>query len=45
MTALPVLTLLIAVPFIAGVLCLFVSASGARWLALVGTLIGLALSV
>jgi NADH-quinone oxidoreductase subunit M len=45
MTGLPLLTLLIAVPFVAGVLCLFVSASGARWLALIATLIDLALSI
>ena len=40
----PLLSLLIAIPFVAGVLCLFVSASGARWIALIGTLVDLALS-
>ena len=39
------LSLLIVVPLIAGVLCLFVKAEGARWLALIGTLVDLALSI
>jgi NADH-quinone oxidoreductase subunit M len=41
----PLLSLLIVVPLIAGVLCLMVKAEGARWIALVGTLIDLALSI
>ncbi|HET7816068.1 MAG TPA: NADH-quinone oxidoreductase subunit M [Sphingomicrobium sp.] len=43
MTDLPVLTLLIAIPMVAAVLCLFVNAGGARWLALAATLADLAL--
>src|SRR5215210_7289703 len=38
MTDLPLLTLLIALPLVAGVLCLFVSANAARWIALFATL-------
>ena len=45
MSGLPVLTLLIAVPLIAGLLCLFVRAEAARWIALIGTLIDLALGI
>jgi len=37
-TDLPMLTLLIALPLLAGVLCLFVSAKAARWVALIATL-------
>ena len=44
MSALPLLTVLIAVPLIAGALCLFVRAEGARWIALIATLIDLAVS-
>ncbi len=43
MTELPWLTLLIAIPLIAGVICLFVNAHGARWTALIATLIDLAI--
>ena len=42
-TELPWLTLLIAIPLIAGVICLFVNANGARWTALIATLIDLAI--
>ena len=42
-TELPLLTLLIAIPLIAGVICLFVNANGARWTALIATLIDLAI--
>ncbi len=45
MTGLPLLTILIAVPLIAGVIALFLSAAGARWLALVATLVDLVLGV
>jgi NADH-quinone oxidoreductase subunit M len=45
MSGVPVLTLLIAVPLIAGLLCLFVRAEAARWIALIGTLIDLALGI
>jgi NADH-quinone oxidoreductase subunit M len=42
-TELPWLTLMIAIPLIAGVICLFVNANGARWTALIATLIDLAI--
>ena len=45
MTDLPLLTILIALPLLAGLACLFVKAEGARWLALIGTLIDLAISI
>ena len=45
MTDLPILSILIAVPLLAGVLALFLSASGARWIALIATLIDLALGI
>ncbi len=45
MTSVPMLTLMIFIPLIAGVISLFVSASGARWLALVATLVDLALGI
>ena len=45
MSTIPILTILIAVPLIAGALCLLVRAEGARWIALVATLIDLALSI
>ncbi len=41
----PLLSILIAVPLIAGVACLFVSANAARWIALAATLIDLALGI
>jgi NADH-quinone oxidoreductase subunit M len=44
-TGLPWLTLLIVVPLIAGGLCLLVKADGARWIALIGTLIDFAISI
>jgi NADH-quinone oxidoreductase subunit M len=44
-SGLPLLSLLIVIPLIAGVLCLMVKAEGARWIALVGTFIDLALSI
>ena len=44
-TALPLLSLLIIIPLAAGVLCLFVKAEGARWVALIGTLLDFALSL
>jgi NADH-quinone oxidoreductase subunit M len=43
-TSLPWLSILIAVPLIAAVLCLFVRAEGARWIALIATLIDLVIS-
>ena len=42
---LPLLSLLIAVPLLAGVICLFVGAKAARWVALVGTLACLEIAV
>ena len=42
-TDLPLLTILIAIPLIAGMLCLFVGANAARWIALIATLADLAL--
>ncbi|MFL6782659.1 MAG: NADH-quinone oxidoreductase subunit M, partial [Sphingomicrobium sp.] len=45
MSGLPLLSILIAVPLVAGALCLFLSASGARWAALIATLIDFVLSL
>ena len=45
MTGLPLLTILIFIPLVAGLLCLFVRPNGARWIALVATLLDLALGV
>jgi NADH-quinone oxidoreductase subunit M len=42
--SLPLLTILVAIPLIAGGLCLFVKPQAARWIALVATLLDLALS-
>ena len=42
---LPILSILIAVPLLAGVLALFLKANGARWIALIATLIDLALGI
>ncbi|PSJ39789.1 NADH-quinone oxidoreductase subunit M [Allosphingosinicella deserti] len=40
-----ILSLMLAVPLVAALACLFVSASGARWIALAGTLIDFALGI
>ncbi|MFA5962989.1 MAG: NADH-quinone oxidoreductase subunit M [Sphingomonas sp.] len=45
MTGFPILSVMLAVPAIAAVACLFLSASGARWLALAATLVDLALGI
>ncbi len=45
MSSLPLLTLLIAIPLIAGTIALFLNASGARWIALIATLLEFALSI
>ena len=45
MNGLPLLSLLIAIPLVAGVLCLLVKAQGARWTALAATLIELAVGI
>ncbi len=42
---LPILTVLIALPLLAGGLCLFVGANAARWIALVATLVDLVLGI
>jgi NADH-quinone oxidoreductase subunit M len=42
-TGLPLLSILILLPLVVAVICLFLNANGARWLALVATLIDLAL--
>jgi NADH-quinone oxidoreductase subunit M len=44
-TGFPILSVMLAVPAIAAVACLFLSASGARWLALAATLVDLALGI
>jgi NADH-quinone oxidoreductase subunit M len=43
-TGLPLLTILVGVPLVGGLLCLLVKANAARWIALVATLLDLALS-
>jgi NADH-quinone oxidoreductase subunit M len=45
MSQLPILSFLVLFPLVAGVIALFLSANGARWLALLTTLISLALGV
>jgi NADH-quinone oxidoreductase subunit M len=45
MTGLPILSFLVLFPLAAGIVALFLSANGARWLALLATLISLALGV
>ncbi len=45
MSGFPVLSILIALPLVAGLLCLFVSANAARWIALLSTLAGLAIGI
>ena len=45
MSGFPVLSILIALPLLAGLACLFVKANGARWIALIATLIDLAIGV
>jgi NADH-quinone oxidoreductase subunit M len=42
-TDLPLLSILIALPLVAGLICLFVNANAARWVALIATLLDLAL--
>jgi NADH-quinone oxidoreductase subunit M len=44
MSGLPILTILIVVPLVAGGLALFLKDQGARWVALIATLVDLALS-
>ena len=45
MSGFPVLTAMIAIPLVAGLICLFVSASAARWTALIATFLDLALGI
>jgi len=45
MTGLPLLSILIGLPLVAALLCLFVKASPARWIALIATLADLALGI
>ena len=45
MTTLPLLTILITIPLLAGAIVLFLKPEGARWVALVATLLDLALSI
>jgi NADH-quinone oxidoreductase subunit M len=44
-SGLPILSLLILIPLVAGIVSLFLSANGARWLALLATLVDLALGI
>ena len=45
MEGFPILSLMLAVPFVAACLCLFVSSGAARWIALGATLVNLALGL
>src|SRR5262245_14609773 len=45
MSGFPILSLLVAVPIVAGIACLFVNASTARWVALLATLLDLAIGI
>ena len=45
MSQLPILSILIAVPLLAGLLALFLGAGGARWTALIATLVNLGLGI
>ena len=45
MTGVPILSILVALPLIAGIVALFQSANGARWNALITTLVSLALGI
>ena len=45
MSGVPILSILIAIPLLAGIVALFLSANGARWLALIATLAALALGI
>jgi NADH-quinone oxidoreductase subunit M len=41
----PILSIMLAIPLVAAIACLFVSAQGARWIALLTTLVELALGI
>ena len=41
----PILTVLVALPLVAGLACLFAGANAARWIALIATLVELVLGI
>ncbi|WP_010216663.1 NADH-quinone oxidoreductase subunit M [Sphingomonas sp. PAMC 26621] len=45
MSGIPILSIMLAIPAIAAVACLFSSAQGARWIALIATLVDLVLGI
>jgi len=45
MSQVPILSILVALPLVAGIVALFLSASGARWTALITTLVSLMLGI
>jgi NADH-quinone oxidoreductase subunit M len=45
MSSFPILSLMLAVPMVGAIICLYASASTARWVALVATLVNLALGI
>src|SRR5215204_2546919 len=45
MSGVPILTILVALPLIPAIIALFLSANGARWIALITTLLSLALGI
>ena len=45
MTGIPILSILVALPLLAAIVAMFQSASGARWTALITTLVSLALGI
>ena len=45
MDGFPILTVMLAVPLVAAIACLFLDATNARWTALAATLVNLALGV
>ena len=45
MQGIPILSIMLAIPAVAAVICLFLDAKGARWLALAATLVDLALGI
>ncbi|MBP2276275.1 MULTISPECIES: NADH-quinone oxidoreductase subunit M [Sphingomonas] len=45
MSGLPMLSIMLAIPAIAAIACLFASAQGARWIALIATLVDLVLGI
>ncbi|HWH16812.1 MAG TPA: NADH-quinone oxidoreductase subunit M [Allosphingosinicella sp.] len=45
LAGIPILSVMLAVPIVAGIGCLFLTANGARWLALIATLVDLAFGI